>query len=286
MRLDVSTGREAVLLLAKGVLAKGEAVAPDGQETRELTNLHLTVAHPADTLCDGIGREGYLPELAAAEALHLISGEPYGATIHAITAGLGSQRWWWGRPELSYGVRARRELAFAVLELDRDMATRRAHVSFTRELDAEHQRQSYFCATGTQFLRRRGRLDQIVTMRSNDVWHGLPYNLFAFGQLQATLARVLGDELGELHLNIGSLHLYERHFELADRLHLYERHFEPGNPVEGVGRFGRLDGAPPTQAWGMARIAAARLLDGRHSELTTADEDWYAAVLQEFTQGP
>jgi len=71
------------------------------------------------------------------------------------------------------------------------------------------------CANSLQFLLRAGKLDAIVAMRSNDVIWGLPYDVFLFTFLQELMARELECELGTYYHFAASLHLYERHRELA-----------------------------------------------------------------------
>ena len=55
-------------------------------------------------------------------------------------------------------------------------------------------------------------------MRSNDVWWGLPYDVFQFTQLQLTLARLLDVAPGEYTHMVGSLHAYERDADGIDAL--------------------------------------------------------------------
>ena len=46
-------------------------------------------------------------------------------------------------------------------------------------------------------------------MRSNDVFRGLPHDLFCFTMLQELIARSVGVELGSYHHMVGSSHMYE-----------------------------------------------------------------------------
>jgi thymidylate synthase len=55
-------------------------------------------------------------------------------------------------------------------------------------------------------------------MRSNDVVWGVPYDLFFFTMLQEYLATCLGVRVGEYIHFASSMHLYERHFSLAERI--------------------------------------------------------------------
>jgi thymidylate synthase len=54
-----------------------------------------------------------------------------------------------------------------------------------------------------------------TAMRSNDVFLGLPHDVFCFTMIQELVARTLGLELGVYKHAVGSLHLYGQHREDA-----------------------------------------------------------------------
>ncbi len=102
--------------------------------------------------------------------------------------------------------------------LEHDPSSRRgvidlcdSHVLSPDELDVS-------CTSTLQMLAREGRLHLIVQMRSNDVVWGLPYDIFLFTMLQEMLALRLGLGLGVYIHSVGSLHLYEKHFKLAENV--------------------------------------------------------------------
>ena len=66
------------------------------------------------------------------------------------------------------------------------------------------------CTVCIQFLLREGKLHATVYMRSNDIWTGFPYDVFAFTALQCKMAMELGVGIGTYTHIAGSLHLYER----------------------------------------------------------------------------
>lgn len=75
------------------------------------------------------------------------------------------------------------------------------------------------CNTQLQFLNRDGQLHLTVTVRSNDVmwgWSGI--NAFEWSVLQEIVAATLRISIGTLTFNIGSLHIYDRHWEKAARI--------------------------------------------------------------------
>lgn len=65
------------------------------------------------------------------------------------------------------------------------------------------------CTIALQFFLRNNKLDLIATMRSNDVWLGLPYDLFNFTCMQIQMAMELNVDIGAYYHNAGSLHLYK-----------------------------------------------------------------------------
>lgn len=71
------------------------------------------------------------------------------------------------------------------------------------------------CTLALQFVIRQGRLVLMTSMRSNDVFLGLPHDLFAFTMLQEIVARSLGIEAGSYFHSVGSLHLYSRDYSKA-----------------------------------------------------------------------
>lgn len=81
------------------------------------------------------------------------------------------------------------------------------------------------CTMGLQFLIRDNQLHLHVHMRSNDVVWGLTNDLFSFTLLQELMLLELREgfekfrdlELGTYYHTAGSMHIYERHFEMADR---------------------------------------------------------------------
>ena len=100
--------------------------------------------------------------------------------------------------------------------LREDIHSRRAVLSLidpTVRIDC-HAR-DIACVNTVQFLVRKGRVDAIVNMRSNDLIWGLPYDIFIFTMLQEILSLELNLAIGNYYHNVGSMHIYERHYSLA-----------------------------------------------------------------------
>lgn len=69
------------------------------------------------------------------------------------------------------------------------------------------------CTLSLIFFIRDGKLHLVATMRSNDAWLGLPYDVFCFTTLQRIIAVELGLEMGIYVHQAGSEHIYERNQE-------------------------------------------------------------------------
>lgn len=80
------------------------------------------------------------------------------------------------------------------------------------------------CTLSLQFFIRNNQLHLHTTMRSNDAFWGLTYDLFSFTLLQECMmlelqkAGMKGLELGKYSHTAGSLHIYDRHFTQASAI--------------------------------------------------------------------
>jgi thymidylate synthase len=86
----------------------------------------------------------------------------------------------------------------------------------------------FMCTNAVQYLIRDGKMHASVSMRSNDLvygykndrawaYHVLNYLMDDYNSLVLESDRV---ELGNIYWNVGSLHVYSKHY------HLIEKHFD------------------------------------------------------------
>jgi thymidylate synthase len=104
--------------------------------------------------------------------------------------------------------------------LRRKPTSRRAVIQLFDAADLSKPHKDIPCTCTIQLILRDRRLHMLTSMRSNDVFKGLPHDVFSFTMLQEIIARSLGAELGEYKHAVGSLHLYEEDREKA--LHFIE----------------------------------------------------------------
>lgn len=93
--------------------------------------------------------------------------------------------------------------------------SRRAAIQLFQASDIEVEHEDTPCTCTLQLMLRDGKLNMIAYMRSNDVYWGLPHDIFCFTMLQEILAKELSAELGTYKHVVGSLHLYDEKEEAA-----------------------------------------------------------------------
>lgn len=102
--------------------------------------------------------------------------------------------------------------------------TRQAVVTMWDSADLVHAIHGEYndlpCTVCMQFLMRGGRLHCSTYMRSNDLWLGMPYDVFCFTSVQRVLANRLGVEPGDYVHSVGSIHAYESTFPASRMPHV------------------------------------------------------------------
>ena len=189
----------------------GRPVSPRGYETRELLGVQLRIddmtqnilVHPAralsyrfaiaEWLWIAAGREDV--ESIAKYNKHIAQFSDDGVTFYG-----------------AYGKRLTPQMDYLLANL-RKPHSRQAVASIWTPNPAPSR--DIPCTLTWQLLSRDGKLHAIVTMRSSDVWLGIPYDVINFSLLSMGVAGELGLVPGSLIFNLGSSHLYDRDREKA-----------------------------------------------------------------------
>lgn len=118
------------------------------------------------------------------------------------------------------------QFANCAAELINNPDSRRGIMIYTRpqmQYDFERDGMSDFMCTNTvQYLIRDNKVHAVVSMRSNDVVFGYrndyAWQLYVLEQLTKTVSAASDKEyeVGDIVWNVGSLHVYSRHFYLVD----------------------------------------------------------------------
>lgn len=107
----------------------------------------------------------------------------------------------------AYGPHVVRQWPYVSNRLLADPDSRQAVIQIYQQ--PERETKDVPCTLSLQFILREGKLNTIATMRSSDIWLGLPYDFFNFSMLANILAGQINVELGWLQFNLGSSHLYD-----------------------------------------------------------------------------
>lgn len=123
-----------------------------------------------------------------------------------------------GRAHGAYGKRMRDhdQIERAIRELLSSPISRQCVIGlWDRRDDMGSCRRDLPCTLTWQLLVRDERLHMITTMRSNDVWLGMPYDVYVNCCVMMLLAHRLNVRPGSYTHNAGSLHLYEKNHGAA-----------------------------------------------------------------------
>jgi thymidylate synthase len=214
---------EVQLAVFASVFSFGKRTAPRGISTIECIPLAFTLSDPRKRCILNPARRWSLP-LAIGELAWHLSGSDKASSLAYYSSAWNSFADPNGRIVGScYGAKifsanmtqSQWNRAKELLTIDPD--TRRAILYFS-DCDRNLDGSDVACATSLQFLLREGRLEAVVSMRSNDAVWGLPYDVFLFSFLQEKMATELGVALGSYHHVAASMHIYERHIDLCQRV--------------------------------------------------------------------
>ena len=217
--INIKDGVNGYVDLVKHVLEHGRETAPRGQKTREIEDAVVRIADPTNALPLNVGR-GTVPGIGAVEAMQLLAGVSTPRLLLEIAPQFSAYTNDDGITfHGAYGARTDGQFAVVVERLKADPDSRQAQVVvWDPKLDLLPGKKDYPCTTLMQFRIRDGKLNMSVYMRSNDVWLGAAYDFFQFTRVQIALASVLGVGVGSYVHHVGSLHIYEQHYEAADKL--------------------------------------------------------------------
>lgn len=108
----------------------------------------------------------------------------------------------------------------ALDELSRNLDSRRAIMIYTRpNMWQDYNRDGmsdFMCTNTVQYLYRDKKLHAVVNMRSNDVVFGYRNDYAWQKHVLDCMCVELELEAGNIFWNVGSLHVYERHFNLVE----------------------------------------------------------------------
>lgn len=214
MKISKDSIDDMLRVLYLRLLRSADRVTPTRGGTREITGVLLELTNPRARISRAESR-GKITSCIA-EFLWYMSGKndlefiAYYLRRYREESEDGLTVYGGYGPRLFGNETSENQIENVIKLLQSRPTSRRAVVQIFDSRDiAGEARTEVPCTCTLQFLIRRGRLEMIVTMRSNDALRGLPHDIFAFTMIQEAIARSLGVELGSYQHFVGSMHLYD-----------------------------------------------------------------------------
>lgn len=225
------------------LMEHGLVAFPRGQETREVLNYNITLVDPRERVITFKDRNTNTQYLVG-ELLWYLKGSnnpegilPYskfwnnirntverpGYPVGEVNSNYGNRLFGYSEVPAFNGLNQWNE---TVELLKRDRDTRQAIINIHVPTDRHESNKDVACTLSLQFFIRENKLHLIVNMRSNDIILGFTNDVFQFTMLQEIMLIQLKKytegfedlELGYYYHNAGSMHIYERHFEMANKI--------------------------------------------------------------------
>lgn len=220
---------------------------PRGTTTRELLNYNITLTDPRNRVITFPERKTSTKYLLG-EFIWYLSGsrDPAGILPYAkFWDGIRNSGYEKGYPagtiNSNYGTRlfghstlpafieapyedvpiSQWQQTINILSADKD--SRQAVMNIHVPSDRHRGNKDVACTLTLQWFIRENRLHLIVNMRSNDQIFGFTNDVFQFTMLQECMMHELRGaypdlQLGHYYHNAGSMHIYSRHFEMAQAI--------------------------------------------------------------------
>ena len=202
--------------------------APRNQNIKEVIGASFTIEDPRCRIPFTVGRKFSMSYMVA-ELVWYLSG-------NNSTEWISNHSGFWKNisddgvtANSAYGARLFRpnekiaggrltQIDYILDELRRDSDSRRAVLHIRVPDDSIDAKLDVPCTLALQFFIRDGKLHQVANMRSSDLIFGIAYDIPAFTLFQEMIANELGVGLGSYTHVSNSLHIYERHFEMAEEI--------------------------------------------------------------------
>lgn len=218
---------------------------PRGTTTKELLNYNITLADPRNRVITFQARKTSTKYLLGEFVWYLMgSNDPKGILPYAkfwdgirnsgdfdeypegtINSNYGNRLFGKAEPSSFWEGRIQpiNQWKETIELLARDKDTRQAIMNIHVPSDRHVGNKDVPCTLTLHWFIRENRLSLIVNMRSNDVILGFTNDVFQFTMLQECMMLELRETYPDLQLgtyfhNAGSMHIYDRHFDMATKI--------------------------------------------------------------------
>jgi thymidylate synthase len=219
MELNFASPADAFVETVEYLQKRTQMVAPRGLRSLEVLNYSAVIENPWLVPFHVEGRK-LNQTIAALEFVQLLGQTSCESAIRERVPPVSAYHDH-GVAYGNYGTRIHGQLANIVKQLVADPSSRRAVLSiYHGPADLGQETKDIPCTLTIQFFVRERHLYMRTSMRSNDAWLGLPYDLMQFCMLHCAMAQILNLDIGRYYHTVGSMHIYERdlvHDKLGER---------------------------------------------------------------------
>lgn len=217
---------EIQLHILEKLFSEGEFITTRELKTLELCNVNICLINPRNRSTYNPQRKWKLPlaigefawHISGSNSLDFISYYAKQWKDFSSDGKLISQSCY-GHKIFNKDISGESQWHRLIKLLKTDKSSRRAVLDlYDSDNGIDYFAKDIACVCTVQFLIRNEKLDAIVSMRSNDLIWGLPYDIYLFTMLQELLSLELGIEIGKYYHNVGSMHIYEKHFDLGKHM--------------------------------------------------------------------
>ncbi len=216
---------EALVNVLGDVMLAGEEVTARGQTQREVRGHVQTITQPTERVLILPGRANNVFAQIAETAWVLAGRDDLDYLSRYLTRAVefsDDGRTW----RAAYGPRLRRwgghvdQLNAVVHRFAEDPNTKRAVMSIFDPAGDYGDTKDVPCNNWLHFLQRDNLMHLSVAVRANDaIWGFSGINFFEWSVLQELIANSAGSErVGELNWFVGSMHVYQRHYAVAEKI--------------------------------------------------------------------
>lgn len=214
----------------KELVEYGVETQPRGEKVKEIINYSIVLDNPRNRVITFPERKTSMKYLLG-EFIWYLSGSPNVQDINMYSKFWEAIAKEDGTVNSNYGTRIfghsklypfnQWNKAKELLHKDKD--SRQAIIRINHAEDYTYANKDVPCTLTLQFFIRNNALHLVVNMRSNDIWRGYCNDQFQFTMLQELMMLELREfypelELGKYYHNAASMHIYEMHFEAAQKI--------------------------------------------------------------------
>lgn len=215
MLIKVNNANESYNQMKALIKSGSMESSPRGKKIKERLGISIRIHNPRDRIITASHRKFPL-KAAVSEFLWYMTENP---SVNIITPYLKHWENYSDNGQVvnsNYGFQWKNQIRQVIEKIKKDRDTRQAVINLYHDDYSLYYGKDNVCTPSFQFFLREDLLYLIVNARSRDIVRGECIDQFTFTLLQELVANELGVDLGWYQVNVGSLHIYEEHFDLLD----------------------------------------------------------------------